>query len=384
MKATQPDAVGAPADASTAGAGRRRRKRRRSELRHRAELALFRIAATGLAVLPRSSGRRTLRGVTRLAFALLPARRRILSANLTAAFPEKTRGEIAAIGQRSLDGFANALADFLETARLTREDLLAHVTVAGEENLRSARARGRGVFLLSAHFGSWEIGALVAGLLGEPISPVARPLDNPLLEEELDSLRRRFGNRPISKRDAAKELLRAMSRNETVAILIDQNVLPREAVFVPFFDRPAATTPSLARIQLKTGAAVVPVFTWPRGEGEYRLEFERPILPEDFGGAEIPRDERVWRATARYMEVTEEAIRKDPAAWLWIHDRWKTKPPEEDARSRREESPEVIEGGASRRGSASAARDQASGRAGSGEPLTGASAGSERARATDE
>jgi KDO2-lipid IV(A) lauroyltransferase len=122
-----------------------------------------------------------------------------------------------------------------------------------------------------------------------------------------------------------------MSRNETVAILVDQNVLPREAVFVPFFGRPAATTPSLARIQLKTGAAVVPVFTWPEGDGRYRLEFETPILPEEFAhnGPGVPdRDERVRRATARYMEVTEAAIRRDPAAWLWIHDRWKTRPPE--------------------------------------------------------
>ena len=342
--------------------------------------------------MPRSIGRRALRGLTRVAFSFLQARRRILSANLAAAFPEKSEREIADIAGRSLDVFANSLADFLETSRLTPEDLLARVAVVGEENLRSARARGRGVFLLSAHFGSWEVGALVAGLLGEPISPVARPLDNPLLEEDLDSLRRRFGNRPISKRDAAKELLRAMSRNETVAILIDQNVLAREAVFVPFFDRPAATTPSLARIQLKTGAAVVPVFTWPRREGGYRLEFERPILPEEFGGADVPRDERVERATARYMKVTEDAIRKDPAAWLWIHNRWKTKPPSsrreespevtegsgsrreespevtEGSGSRREESPEVIEGGASRRGSASAARDQALGRGRPAEP----------------
>jgi Kdo2-lipid IVA lauroyltransferase/acyltransferase len=369
MSTAQPDAAGAPPRAAADGRPDRR-KRRRSALRNRTELALFRIAAGGLAVLPRSAGRRALRGLTRIAFSLLSARRRILSANLHAAFPEKSAAEIATIARRSLDGFANALADFLETSRLTRDDLLARVTVTGEENLRAARARGRGVFLLSAHFGSWEIGALVAGLLGEPISPVARPLDNPLLEEELDSRRRRFGNRPISKRDAAKELLRAMSRRETVAILIDQNVLPREAVFVTFFGRPAATTPALARIQLKTGAAVVPVFTWPRGEGRYQLEFERPILPDEFGGAEAAREERVRRATARYMKVTEDAIRKDPAAWLWIHDRWKTKPPDGSSGSRGEESP-VIEGGASPRGSASAARDQALGRAGPGEPSAG-------------
>jgi KDO2-lipid IV(A) lauroyltransferase len=117
-----------------------------------------------------------------------------------------------------------------------------------------------------------------------------------------------------------------MARNETVAILIDQNVLPREAVFVPFFERPAATTSSLALIQLKTGAAVVPVFTWPESDGRYRLGFERPILPEEFGGVEVDREERVRRATARYMEVTEAAIRLAPDAWLWIHDRWKTRP----------------------------------------------------------
>jgi KDO2-lipid IV(A) lauroyltransferase len=301
-------------------------RRRRSALRQRTELALFRIAASGLTRLPRARRQRILRAVTRAVFALLPTRRRILSANLTAAFPEKASAEIASIAERSLEGFAAALLDFLDTARHPREDLLSRVTVVGEEHLRAARARGKGVFLLSAHFGSWEIGALAAGLLGEPIAPVARPLDNPLLEEELDLLRRRFGNRPIAKREAAKELLRAMSRNETVAILVDQNVLLKEAVFVPFFGRPAATTPSLARIQLKTGAAVVPVFTWPVEDGRYRLEFERPILAEEFDGGDVDREERVRRATARYMAVTEAAIRKDPAAWLWIHDRWKTKP----------------------------------------------------------
>ena len=301
----------------------------RSLLRQRAELALFRLVTGSLARLPRAAGRRVLRAAAKLTFALLPSRRRILFANLTAAFPEKSTAEIVSIGERSLEGFASSLVDFLETARLTREDLLSRVRVVGEEHLRAGRARGKGVFLLSAHIGNWEVGALVAGLLGEPISPVARPLDNPLLEQELDSLRRRFGNRPIAKREAAKELLRAMSRNETVAILVDQNVLPREALFVPFFGRPAATTAALARIHLKTGAAVVPVFTWPEGQGRYRLEFEDPILSDEFGGPDVEREERVRRATARYMEVTEAAVRKDPAAWLWIHNRWKTKPPDQ-------------------------------------------------------
>jgi KDO2-lipid IV(A) lauroyltransferase len=167
---------------------------------------------------------------------------------------------------------------------------------------------------------------MAAGQLGEPIAPVVRPLDNPLLEEELKRRRMRFGNRVIAKREAARELLRAMRRKETVAILVDQNVLPQEAVFVPFFGRLAATTPSLALLQMKTDAAVVPVFTWPLGGGRYRLQFEEPILCEAEGNA--PRAEKVRRLTARYMQVTEAAIRRDPAAWLWLHDRWKTRPPD--------------------------------------------------------
>jgi KDO2-lipid IV(A) lauroyltransferase len=214
--------------------------------------------------------------------------------------------------------------DFLEVSRGTREELLARVEISGREHLEGARARGKGVFLLSAHFGSWEIGALAAGLLGEPIAPVVRPLDNPLLEAELTRRRSRFGNDVIAKRDAARELLRAMRRNGTVAILVDQNVLPQEAVFVPFFGRLAATTPSLALLQLKTGAAVVPVFTWPLGDGRYRLGFEEPILADT--DRERPRSEKVEELTERYMGVTEDAIRRDPHAWLWIHNRWRTRP----------------------------------------------------------
>ncbi|HVE66332.1 MAG TPA: lysophospholipid acyltransferase family protein [Thermoanaerobaculia bacterium] len=306
---------------------RRRRKRRRSVMRQRAELALLRLATGALSLLPPPAARRAAAAAARAALSIASSRRRILLRNLSTAFPEKSGAEIEAIARRSIEGFAAALVDFLETGRLTAEEIRARVSIAGEENFAAARARGRGVFLLSAHFGSWEIAALAAGLMGEPIALLVRTLDNPLLEEELARLRRRFGNRPIPKKEAARELLRSMSRNESVAILVDQNVIPREAVYVPFFGRLAATTPALALLHLKTGASVVPVFMWPEGDGRYRMEFERPILAEEFGGPEVDRDERVRRATARYMQVIEAAIRREPHAWLWLHDRWKSRPP---------------------------------------------------------
>ena len=322
-----PDARAAATPLPSEGTPRRRRKRRRSVLRQRAELALFRLAAGALSLLPPPAARRAAAAAARGALSIASSRGRILLRNLSTAFPEKSAAEIEDIARRSIEGFAAALVDFLETGRLTAEEIRGRVVVAGEENFAAARARGRGVFLLSAHFGSWEIAALAAGLMGEPIALLVRTLDNPLLEEELARLRRRFGNRPIPKKEAARELLRSMSRNESVAILVDQNVIPREAVYVPFFGRLAATTPALALLHLKTGAAVVPVFMWPEGDGRYRMEFERPILAEEFGGPEVDRDERVRRATARYMEVIEAAIRREPHAWLWLHDRWKSRPP---------------------------------------------------------
>ena len=300
------------------------RRPRRSFARHRFELALFRVAAGTLALLPGRASRALGRFLGRTYLRFGRARRRILFENLAAAFPEKTPGQIASIARASVESIGAAFVEFLEVSGMSDEQIRDRIRVVGEENLLRARSLGRGVFILSAHIGGWELGAIRAGMLGEPISPVVRPLDNPLLERELSRRRTRFGNRPIAKQDAARDILKALRRGETVAILVDQNVLAREAVFVPFFGRPAATTPALALFQRKTGAPVVPVFTWPEGDGRYRLEFEAPIDVSLVAGAD--RDEAVRILTARYMEVTEAAIRKAPEVWLWMHNRWRTRP----------------------------------------------------------
>ncbi len=297
----------------------------RTLLRHRFERALVRGALGTLALLPAGSASGFGRRAARLYFLFARSRRRILRDNLARALPDRSPAEIAGIEKACVANLGAAFMEFVESARLSREDVLSRVSLAGEEQYALARARGKGVFLLSAHFGSWELGAIRAGLIAGPIASVVRPLDNPLLEEDLEYRRTRLGNRVIRKKEAAREILRAIRAGQTVAILIDQNVIAEEAVFVPFFGRPAATTPSLALLQMKTDAAVVPVFTWPLGGGRYRLQFEKPILAEEFAEAG-EREQRVLAATARYMAVTEQAIRGDPGAWLWMHNRWRTRP----------------------------------------------------------
>ena len=304
-------------------------------IRHRIERAAVRGTIGALSLSSDAFRLNLARAAARLYFRLGTRRRTIAIENLRRAFPELAPPEAIAIARRCAENFGSVFFDFLAASRLSREELSAAVEIEGKDHYLGAVARGRGVFLLSAHFGNWEIGALAAGLLASPIASVVRPLDNPLLDLDLSRLRGKFGNRTIGKKHAAREILREMRAGRTVAILIDQNVLAREAVFVPFFGRAAATSSALALLQKKTDAAVVPVFCRPRPASErtgaagteplYTLRFEPPIVLGDLS----PEERTVEALTARYTRVTEEAVRREPSLWLWMHNRWRTRPPEE-------------------------------------------------------
>ena len=307
----------------------RGRARRRSAARDRLELLLFRAAVGALRVVPRRASAALGSALALSYVALSPSRRGVLLRNLQHAFPERTPEEVERLARDSMRSFGASFMDFLQISRLDQDQIRSRVRVVGREHYDRARDLHRGVLLMSAHIGGWELGAMLAGILGEPVVPVVRPLDNVLLERELHRLRTRFGNRLIAKREAARDILKTLRGDEAVAILIDQNVIAREGVFVPFFGRLAATSPALALFQLKTGAPVVPVFVWPEAGGHYRVELEPAILAEEFRVDGGNREETVRRATARYTEITEAAIRRDPAAWLWMHNRWRTRPQEE-------------------------------------------------------
>jgi Kdo2-lipid IVA lauroyltransferase/acyltransferase len=297
------------------------------KMRHRIERAAVRGAIGALSLSSDAFRFKLARAAARLYFRLGRRRRTIAIENLRRAFPDLEPKQAVAVARRCAENFGSVFFDFLAASRLSREELSAAVEIEGKDRYLGAVARGKGVFLLSAHFGNWEIGALAAGLLASPIASVVRPLDNPLLDLDLSRLRGKFGNRTIGKKHAAREILREMRAGGTVAILIDQNVLAREAVFVPFFGRLAATSSALALLQKKTDAAVVPVYCRPRGSGRYVLRFEPPIVLGALPEAELS----VEALTARYTRVTEDAVRAEPELWLWMHNRWRTRPPGERA-----------------------------------------------------
>ncbi|HEY7501573.1 MAG TPA: lysophospholipid acyltransferase family protein [Vicinamibacterales bacterium] len=253
------------------------------------------------------------------------AHRRRALRNIRAAFPLRSASECRAIARGMFSHFGRLLTVLLKFSTMTPQQMLARVTFEGEERVVSAHAQGKGVLLFTGHFGFWEINALVHALELRPMSVLARPLDNPLLHDLLESTRRRTGNSVIYRRGAIRRVLRALESNEAVAVLIDQHIQTADAVYVDFFNRPAATTSALAALALRTGAPVVPVFALPLPGGRFRMVYEHAVDPPSADDPDAIRE-----LTQRCTDVLEMYVRRYPELWLWMHRRWRDLEPKDD------------------------------------------------------
>ena len=177
--------------------------------------------------------------------------------------------------------------------------------------------------LITAHFGPWELLPLLAALRYEPIHVVARPLDNPRVDEYLTALRERGGNRVIQKRDAVSSILQVLRRGETVGILIDQHIREKDGIIVPFFGRPASTAFAPALIAMRSGAAVLPVGIVREGRARYLVRIAEEVAVRRSGDLRADLAEN----TARFTAAMEAFISERPDHWFWVHRRWKTDHP---------------------------------------------------------
>ena len=249
------------------------------------------------------------------------AHRRLAMDNLRAAFPLRSEDECRAICREMFSHFGRLLVVLLKFSTMSPDQMLACVEFDGEERVIGAHAQGRGVLLFTGHFGYWEINALVHALTIKPMAVLARPLDNPLLHDLLESVRRRTGNTVFYRKGAIRRVLRALDSNQAVAFLIDQHMQAADAVYVDFFNRPAATTSALAALALRTGAPVVPVFALPLPGGRFRMVYEHAVDPPSAD------DEHAIREfTQRCTDVLEMYVRRYPELWLWMHRRWRDIP----------------------------------------------------------
>jgi KDO2-lipid IV(A) lauroyltransferase len=243
--------------------------------------------------------------------------------NLAMVFPEKSETERRRIVRAEFTSLGRQLAEVCQFPRYTPENVEQVVIYDGLENFLAAQACGKGVLFLTAHFGGWELSAFTHSLHGYWMHVVMRPMDNPYLDRMLQSIRMRHGNKVVSKDDFVRGLLAAMRASEVVGILMDTNMTPPQGIFVDFFGIPACTASGLARIALKTDAAVVPTFTiWDEKLGKYRLRFDPALTLIRTGSLEPD----IAANTQMFTKVIEDYVRKYPEQWLWVHRRWKTRP----------------------------------------------------------
>jgi Kdo2-lipid IVA lauroyltransferase/acyltransferase len=296
-------------------------------VREAAEFVAVWLFVHGVRLLPRRLARAIGAAIGAVAFRALGRLRRVGLRNLELAFPEMTpldREETLRSEYRNL-GFL--LAEFCKMPDYTAATASRFIRYEGLENYLAARERGKGVLVLTGHLGAWELSSFYHSLMGMPMGMVIRRLDNPLVDAFVNRIRCLHGNRVIHKDDFARGLIASMRAGETVGILMDTNMTPPQGVFVPFFGVLACTASGMARIAAKTGAAVVPGFLlWEQSEKRYVLHFGEELEVIRTGDAE----QDALANTASFTAAIEGYIRRYPEQWLWLHRRWKTRPPGEE------------------------------------------------------
>ncbi|HTX37145.1 MAG TPA: lysophospholipid acyltransferase family protein [Bryobacteraceae bacterium] len=291
--------------------------RRRSAFRNWTEYLLALLVLKSLEWTPLPLAHWLARGWCGVLDRALPRLRRVALRNLSLAMPEldeSARGRIADGVYRSL---ARLLVAFARFPSIQRANLHQWIRWEGGEHFATALHAGRGVLFATAHLGNWELSAFAHALLAEPMHIVVRPLDNPLIDRLVERRRTLTGNHLIEKKDFARGILKALAANQAVGILIDQNAVPADGVFVDFFGLRACASTGFAKLAAHSGAAVIPGFAlWSDEERRYVLRFYPPV----------PITGDAARDTQSLQSALETVIRAHPDQWLWIHRRWKTRP----------------------------------------------------------
>jgi Kdo2-lipid IVA lauroyltransferase/acyltransferase len=281
-----------------------------------------------LGLLPRPAARFVGASFAAAAYAVRAPLRRAAMFNLQLAFPDWTDAQRRRVIRGMVRQIGWMAGEFSQFPKYTRENIERIVVVDGFENFDAARRRGQGVLFLTGHMSAWELAPFAQALYGYPLHFLVRPIANRRVDALINGYRCRPGNRPIEKNKSARAILKALGEGGTVGVLADHNTDIEESVFVNFFGVAASTTSGLARFALRTDASVVPGFlSWDEGRRKYRLRFEPAVELVRTANEEAD----VVENTQRFTRVIEDFVRAHPDQWLWVHRRWKTRPPGEKA-----------------------------------------------------
>ncbi|TDI43619.1 MAG: hypothetical protein E2P02_10815 [Acidobacteria bacterium] len=297
-------------------------------MKHRFEYLLARALCVVMRFLPRRAKLACGSAAGGLVFMLDGRHRKSTISHVDLAFgSEKSDREKWEIARGAYRHFGSMLFELISLGQPSPAQMERLVELEGVERFERARAPGKGVILATGHFGNWELHGIAHGFKLGRLNVLARIQSNRFLNQWLENVRGISGNTVVYKEGALSELRRLLRRGETIALVIDQNVRLEDAVFIDFFGQKAATTPVPAWFALKTGAALVPAFCYPLPDGRYRAVYEEPIDCEPY--RQMDRDRAILKITQELACVQETYIRAHPECWMWMHDRFRTRPPEE-------------------------------------------------------
>ncbi len=277
-----------------------------------------------LSRIPFRAGQSLGRALGRLLAVFLRQRVRSSLDNLAYVFGDTlSRDDRIRLNGKIIIHFTQMIFEAPHILRLRPENLNRYVVFENEAALTRAVGKGRGAFMLTGHFGNWELMSAATALrLPAKNAVVVRPADFGPADRLLTALRSRFGTEIIPKRRAMKRLLTARKQNKVIGILLDQNVDWYEGVFVPFLGKPACTNKGLALVAARSGTPVIPMFSVRQGDGPNRIIFEDEVVLKNTGDKIADMEAN----TAHFTRIIEKYVRKYPDHWFWFHKRWKTKP----------------------------------------------------------
>ncbi|MBI1850494.1 MAG: lysophospholipid acyltransferase family protein [Planctomycetes bacterium] len=261
-------------------------------------------------------------GVGSLLFLVDRRHRAIALDNLRAAFPEKSEDDRRSIARGAFRSFVLVAIELAMLGRrLEPENWRAQIEVREFQRVDDGTRDGRGCIFMTGHFGNWEVLGAWMAITGHPFHSVARPIDNPLVDQLLRGMREQFGQKIVTKRGALRELIRVLRDGGYLGFVADQDARSR-GLFVEFFGRAASTEPGPATLAVKLGIPIVVGFCWRVAPFRFVAEATALLRPDP----SADRDADVQRLTQEYSLALESMVRRHPEQWLWLHRRWKTQP----------------------------------------------------------
>ena len=289
---------------------------------------LYYLAALGgffIAILPLKIGLFLANIAGKIAFSLVAKQRNKTIENLRSAFGEKKDAEIKKIAEDVFINLCKNAVEIINFYKLTPKNLGMWITAEGAEKVKRAHARGKGLIVLAAHFGNWELMSVWFSFNGYPSTAIARRLYFDRYESFINKVRASKGINVIYRDGSVKEVLKRLRNNEAIGILADQDVDSIDGVFVNFFGKPAYTPKAPVALALASGAPLLPCFLL-RQNGSHRLVIEDPVEIEE----KSTKEETIRFNTEKWSRMVESYIKEYPGKWVWMHRRWKTRPEDKE------------------------------------------------------